>query len=329
MRIWYDACTGKQVRYAIAIAKKFRSEGHEVIFTTREHPDTIPLAKGLGEDPLVVGKYAPTTLASRLEESAERIIQFAKMFRDKKPDVAIAHQSVELCRVAFGLGIPIITTADTPYAYAVNRLTLPFAHTVVVSEALPKSFTADNGAHNVAVFRGVDEVAWIKGFNPKKTANAKKPLIVVRQIENRAVYADKKQDNVQTLAQRLAELGNVHVVQRYNNENEEVYKGKLGFEDTAELVAHADLVVSYGGTITREAALQGVPSIGISDMAKTYVNTYLTEKGFPLFATTEDQVIEVAKQYLGKRFDVADKLAALENPVDVIADIAKNITRQK
>jgi len=329
MRIWYDACTGKQVRYAIAIAKKFRSEGHEVIFTTREHPDTIPLAKGLGEDPLVVGKYAPTTLASRLEESAERIIQFAKMFRDKKPDVAIAHQSVELCRVAFGLGIPIITTADTPYAYAVNRLTLPFAHTVVVSEALPKSFTADNGAHNVAVFRGVDEVAWIKGFNPKKAVNAKKPLIVVRQIENRAVYAEKKQDNVQTLAQRLAELGNVHVVQRYNNENEEVYKGKLGFEDTAELVAHADLVVSYGGTITREAALQGVPSIGISDMAKTYVNTYLTEKGFPLFATTEDQVIEVAKQYLGKRFDVADKLAALENPVDVIADIAKNITRQK
>ncbi|MDR0471087.1 MAG: DUF354 domain-containing protein [Nitrososphaerota archaeon] len=329
MRIWYDACTGKQVRYAIAIAKKFRSEGHEVIFTTREHPDTIPLAKGLGEDPLVVGKYAPTTLASRLEESAERIIQFAKMFGDKKPDVAIAHQSVELCRVAFGLGIPIITTADTPYAYAVNRLTLPFAHTVVVSEALPKSFTADNGAHNVAVFRGVDEVAWIKGFNPKKAVNAKKPLIVVRQIENRAVYAEKKQDNVQTLAQRLAELGNVHVVQRYNNENEEAYKGKLGFEDTAELVAHADLVVSYGGTITREAALQGVPSIGISDMAKTYVNTYLTEKDFPLFATTEDQVIEVAKQYLGKRFDVADKLAALENPVDVIADIAKNITRQK
>ncbi len=329
MRIWYDACTGKQVRYAIAIAKKFKAEGHEVIFTTREHPDTIPLAKGLGEDPLVVGKYAPTTLASRLEESAERIIQFVKMFRDKKPDVAIAHQSVELCRVAFGLGVPIITTADTPYAYAVNRLTLPFAHTVVVSEALPKSFTADNGAHNVTVFGGVDEVAWIKGFNPKKTTNTKKPLIVVRQIENRAVYAEKKQDNVQTLAQRLAELGNVHVVQRYNNENEEAYKEKLGFEDTAELVSHADLVVSYGGTITREAALQGVPSIGISDMAKTYVNTYLTQKGFPLFVTTEDQVIEVAKQYLGKRFDVADKLAALENPVDVIAGIAKNITRQK
>jgi len=328
MRVWYDACTGKQVRYAVAIAKKFRATGHEFIFTTREHPDTIPLAKMLGEDPLVVGKYAPTTLSSRLQESAERIIEFAKMFRDKKPDVAISHQSVELCRVGFGLNIPIITTADTPYAYAVNRLTLPFAHTVVVSEALPKNFTADHSANNVAVFGGVDEVAWIKGFKPKKTTNTKKPLIVVRQIENKAVYAEKKQDNIKTLTQQLAELGNVQIIQRYNK-NKETFEGKSGFEDTADLVANADLVVSYGGTITREAALQGVPSIGISDMAKTYVNTYLAQKGFPLFATTENRVVEVAKQYLGKRFDVADKLAALENPVDVIADIAKNITRQK
>jgi predicted glycosyltransferase len=68
-------------------------------------------------------------------------IQFAKLFKDNRPDIAIAHQSVELCRTAFGLGIPIILTADTPHALATNRLTIPFAHTVVVSEALPKSFT--------------------------------------------------------------------------------------------------------------------------------------------------------------------------------------------
>jgi predicted glycosyltransferase len=326
MKVWYDACTGKQVRYAVAVAKKLRALGHEFIFTTREHPDTVPLARVLGEEPIVVGKYAPSTLSSRLEESAQRIIEFSRMFRDKKPDVAVAHQSVELCRTAFGLGVPIITTADTPYAYAVNRLTIPFAHTVVVSEALPESFTRDNCANNIAVFRGVDEVAWIKGFKPR-TVDEKKPLIVVRQIENRAVYASGKQDNVKTLAQRLAGLGNVHVIQRYNKD-EQAFKEKTFFDDSANLVANADLVVSYGGTITREAALQGVPSIGISDMAKTYVNTYLAKKGFPLFATTEDKVLEVAQQYLGKRFDVADKLAALENPVDVIANLIEGLKRK-
>jgi predicted glycosyltransferase len=253
-----------------------RSSGHEFIFTTREHPDTIPLAKALGEKPLVVGKYNPSTLSSRLEESAERIIEFAKLFKEDKPDVAIAHQSVELCRVAFGLGIPIILTADTPHAYAVNRLTIPFAHTVVVSEALPKSFTRKYCAQNVVPFKGVDEVAWIKGYKPTKTS-LKKPLILLRQVETKAAYAKGKADTAKTLAEQLSELGNVHLVERYNASGE-AFGGKADFVDTANLVANADLVVSYGGTISREAALQGVPSIAVSDMANTPVNTYLVDR---------------------------------------------------
>ena len=324
MKIWYDACTGKQVRYATAIAQRLRKSGHEFVFTTREHPDTIPLARILGEKPVVVGKYNPSTLTSRLEESAERIIEFAKLFKDKPPDIAIAHQSVELCRTAFGLGIPIILTADTPYAYAVNRLTIPFAHTVVVSEALPKSFTRNYCAKNVVPFKGVDEVAWIKDFKPTKIAGLKKPLIVVRQIEAKAAYAQGKRDLAKIIAEKLGKIGNVHLIQRYNEEGE-TFGIKEGFLDSANLVANADLVVSYGGTIAREAALQGVPSIAISDMAKTYVNTYLAKKGFPLFITTEQKVLLYAKKYLGKKFDLKEKLAELEDPVDVIEKIVEDI----
>ncbi len=324
MKVWYDACTGKHTRYGTAIGKALRAKGHEFIFTTREHPDTLPLAKILGEKPIVVGKYNPSTLTSRLQESAERIIEFSKLFEKNKPDVAIAHQSVELCRTAFGLGIPIILTADTPHALAVNRLTIPFAHTVVVSEALPKSFTRRYCAQNVVPFKGVDEVAWIQGFKPSKMANLKKPLIVLRQIETKAAYAKGKSDSAKTLAEQLAELGNVQLIERYNGTGSELGE-KSGFVDSASLVANADLVVSYGGTLSREAALQGVPSIAVSDMAKTYVNTYLAKKGFPLFITTEEKVVGLAKQYLDKRFDVAAKLAGLENPVGVIAKVVESL----
>jgi predicted glycosyltransferase len=284
----------------------------------------LPLAKVLGEKPIVVGKYNPSTLTSRLEESAERIIEFAKMFKESKPDVAIAHQSVELCRVAFGLGIPIILTADTPHALSVNRLTIPFAHTVVVSEALPTSFTAQHCAQRVVTFKGVDEVAWIQGYKPTEIPNIKKPLIVLRQIETKAAYAKGKQDTAKTLAEQLAELGNVQLIERYNAEGN-VYGVKSAFEDSANLVANADLVVSYGGTISREAALQGVPSIAISDMADTYVNTYLVKKGFPFYITTEQGVLELAKKYLCKRFDVANRLAELENPVSVIEKVVNSL----
>jgi uncharacterized protein len=324
MRIWYDACTGKHTRYGAAIGRRLRKSGHEFIFTTREHPDTIPLAKILGEKPIVVGKYNPSTLTSRLQESGERVIEFSKLFQGNPPDIAIAHQSVELCRTAFGLGIPIILTADTPYALATNRLTIPFAQTVVVSEALPKSFTKNYCAKNAVSFKGVDEVAWIKDFKPTKFAGFEKPLIVVRQIETKAAYAQGKQDHTKTLVEELGDLGNVHLIQRYNDEGNS-FGVKAGFKDSANLVANADLVVSYGGTIAREAALQGVPSIAISDMAKTYVNTYLARKDFPLFITTEQKVLGYAKKYIGKRFDVQEKLAELENPVDVIEKLVEGI----
>jgi uncharacterized protein len=324
MKIWYDACTGKHTRYGAAIGKRLRKAGHEFIFTTREHPDTIPLAKILGEKPIVVGKYNPSTLNSRLEESAERIIRFSKLFKDNLPDIAIAHQSVELCRTAFGLGIPIILTADTPHALATNKLTIPFAHTVVVSEALPKSFTKNYCTKNVVSFRGVDEVAWIKDFKPSKIAGLRKPIIVVRQIETKAAYAEGKQDNAKSLVEAIADFGNVHLIERYNREGNS-FGLKVSFEDSANLVANADLVISYGGTIAREAALQGVPSIAISDMAETYVNKYLTQKGFPLFITSERRVLDYVKKYLGERFEVKEKLSELENPVDVIEKVVEKI----
>ncbi len=195
---------------------------------------------------------------------------------------------------------------------------------MVISEALPKSFTRNYCAKNILPFKGVDEVAWIKDFKPTKIDGIKKPLIVLRQIEAKAAYAKGKRDLAKIIADQLGKMGNVHLIQRYNEQADD-FGMKDGFVDSANLVANAELVVSYGGTIAREAALQGVPSIAISDMAKTYVNKYVAQKGFPLFMTTEQGIVGYAKKYLGKRFDVKEKLAALENPVDVIEKVVEKI----
>ena len=70
MKIWYDACTGKHMRYGSAISQRLRKKGHKIIFTTRKHPDTIHLARILGEKPVIVGEYKPSSLADRLEENS-------------------------------------------------------------------------------------------------------------------------------------------------------------------------------------------------------------------------------------------------------------------
>ncbi|MEM3626478.1 MAG: DUF354 domain-containing protein [Candidatus Bathyarchaeia archaeon] len=321
MRIWYDACTGKHIRYGTAIARRLRRLGYEVILTTRKHPDTLNLVRILKEEFIPIGEYNPTTLFTRLEESARRVLKLSDILKNNVPNVAISHQSVELCRVAFGLNIPIILTADTPHATAVNRLTIPLASALVVSEAMPKRILTRYGKPKIFQFKGVDEVAWIKDFNPPKNFEFERPLIVVRQMETKASYAAGKRDIMEKIARKLTSLGNVLFLSRYDRAEREGFIGLKECVDPASIVANADLVVGMGGTLAREAALQGVPSIVISNFGRTYVNKYLSEKGFPLFIVGTSEVLAAAREYIGKRFDVKEKLAELENPVDIIEKI--------
>jgi hypothetical protein len=321
MRIWYDACTGKQVRYAVAIAKRLRRLGHEVILTTRKHSDTLPLAKALKEKFIVIGKYNPASLFTRLQEGTLRTLKMCEFFQDNVPDLAISHQSVELCRVAFGLNVPIVMTADTPYAQAVNRLTIPLADTLIVSETIPKRFFKSFGAQKIVQFKGVDEVAWVKNFVPSKKFDFKKPLIVVRQMEAKASYALEKTDLTERLAQKLASIGNVLFLPRYDFRQRTGVMIIKGFIDSLNLAAHADLVINMGGTMAREAALQGIPSIVISTFTRSYVNEYVARKGFPLFIIDSSKVMSYAKKYVGRKWDVKEKLNELENPVDVIEKV--------
>ena len=329
MKIWYDASAGKHIRYGAAIANHFRQLGHNVMLTTRKHPDTLALAETLNENFIPIGEYNPQSLFTRLQESFKRAIKLAEAINDYDPDIAISHQSVELPRVALGLGIPIILTADTPHATVVNRLTIPLANTLVISEAIPKHLFKNYGAQKIVQFKGVDEVAWIKNSKPTESTQLKKPLIVVRQMEAKASYALGKTDTTETMARKLTTLGNVLFLTRYSKPEKKGLIVMREFVDSASLVAHADLVVSSGGTISREAALQGTPTIVISEFGKIHVNDYLSKKGFPIFITDASNAMTTAKKHLGKRWNVKEKLAELENPVQTIENAANKTLKTK
>jgi len=98
-----------------------------------------------------------------------------------------------------------------------------------------------------------------------------------------------------------------------------------GFVDSASLVAQAALFVGVGGTITREAALQGTPAIIIKTSLSQPVNDFLIEKGFPIFKARISDVPKLAEKLVGKKEDVKPLLKNLEDPVKTIADIAEGL----
>jgi len=325
MKIWYDACTGKHVRYGVAVASRLRSLGHKVVLTTRRHSDTLPLTEFLNEKFVTVGRYDPKSLLTRLREGTRRQLLFCEIFEKNVPDVAVSHGSVDQCRVAFGLGTPIISTVDTAYADAVHRLTLPLTDYIVASKAIPRKILQKyNVKAEILGFNGVDEVAWIKGFVPKMRYDFGKPLIVVRQFEEKAVYTRGKLDLL-ALAKKLTRLGKVVFLSRYGRKQ---IKGLIipeKFVDSASLVAQADLFVGAGGTITREAALQGTPAIVVKVLPGQFVNDFLIEKGFPIFKAKSSDVLKLAGGLLSEKRDVKHLLAELENPVDIIVDVVGKI----
>jgi predicted glycosyltransferase len=323
MRIWYDACTGKHVRYGVAVARRLRQRGHEVVLTTRKHLDTTALAKTLGEEFIIVGKYDPTSAYTRVLESTRRQLRFCEMFEGTPPEMAVSHQSAEMCRVAFGLGIPVITTSDAPHATAANKLTLSLSNVLIISKALPIGFYKKYGPEKIIQFDGVDEVAWVKDYKAGELGY-EKPLIVVRQMETKASYAVGKGDMTEALACKLTKFGRVVFLSRYERRHRKNLTVPKGFVDSANLAAQADLVITVGGTLAREAALQGTPSIIVStSLGRLYANEYVAKKGFPLFTVPESKVLEYVKRYLGKKFDTKEMLDKLENPVDVIERVVE------
>jgi predicted glycosyltransferase len=324
MKVWYDALTGKHVRYAVAIAQRLRNSGHKVILTTRKHPDTIGLADFLHEKFTIAGKYEPKSLLTRLRSGTRRQLQFCKLFEKTAPDIAISHGSADLCRVAFGLGKPIITTVDTPYAEAVHRLTLPLSNYIVASKAIPSNILKTyNVKAEMVSFSGVDEVVWIKHFKPKITYDFGRPLIVVRQLEEKAVYTNNPA-NLTTLAKKLTKLGKVVFLSRYHRKTVKNLIVPKGFIDSASLVAQADLFVGVGGTITREAALQGTPAIIVNVFKDQYVNDFLIDKGFPIFKTEPSDAMALAEKLVSKKCNVKHLLNKLEDPVNTIENIIKD-----
>lgn len=325
MKIWYDAGTGKQVRYGAAIAKCLRENGHDIVLTTRRHPDTLPIAEFLGERFIVVGRYDPKSLLTRLKNGTLRQLSFCKTFEKNAPDVAISHGSVDQCRIAFGLGKPIILTVDTPYADAVHRLTLPLSKYIIMSEAIQReNLQKYNVDAEIISFNGVDEVAWVRDFKPHTKYDFGKPLIVVRQLEEKAVYAKNAVDMV-ALAKKLTRLGTVVFLSRYHRRPVKGLVVPKSFIDSVSLVAQADLFVGVGGTIAREAALQGTPAITVNVFQNQQVNDFLAEKGFPIFKAELAAVPKLAEKLISAKTNVEHLLVKLENPVDVIADVVKRI----
>jgi uncharacterized protein len=275
VRVWIDVSNSPQVLFFRPLIALLRERGHEVAVTTRDYAQTLELLELHGIAHAVVGPgHGGAQAWGKGRAMAGRIRALRSHAKGRAFDVALSHASHELPLVALSLGIPSAYAFDYEFARVQHGLGCRAARRVVVPDAIPQERLDRLGARPSKVQRypGLKEEYYLSGFEPDERVletlglDLKNVIAVVRTPPDVSLYHRHGNALFTDVLRRLGNEPGVDavVLPRTMAQHEEV-RDVAGVVvpdravDAQSLVALADLVVSAGGTMNREAVALGTP----------------------------------------------------------------------
>jgi uncharacterized protein len=244
--------------------------------TTRDYAQTLELLDQHGIEATVVGRHGGRSRAGKARSLLSRLGALKRFGRDRAYDLALAHGSHDLTITARRLGIPSATTHDYEYATLQHHLGDRAATRVVVPEAIPVERMAKFGVRppKLLQYPGLKEEYYLYDFEPDPgilsdlDVDPSRTLVVVRTPPDVSLYHRRSNPLFPQVLEHIGSQEGVHAVVVPRSPEQRDYV--LGLElpsvivpehavDAQSLIALADLVVSAGGTMNREAAALGVP----------------------------------------------------------------------
>jgi uncharacterized protein len=273
MRVWVDLTNSPHVLVLRPLIELMRADGHEVEVTARDFAQTLELCERFGIAHTAVGRHRGERLTSKALGLAQRsgaLLRWAR--RRKRFDVAIGHGSNDVAVAAALLRVPSATAFDYEFAAVQHHVNCRLARVVMVPEAIPPERLDPYGAHGkLARYAGLKEEYYLADFEPDTAVldelglDRERPLAVVRTPPEVSLYHRFENPLFERVLERLAAGdGQTVVLPRTPAQREQVRA--LGpfvvperAVDAQSLVAFADLVISAGGTMNREAVALGTP----------------------------------------------------------------------
>jgi uncharacterized protein len=308
--------------------------GHDVALTARDHAQTVELALERWDRVEVIGGPSPKRRVAKATQLARRVRELGAWARRERPDIALSHNSYAQIVAARGLGVRTVTAMDFEHQPA-NHLAFRLADRVLLPEALRGSPVAREGARDGKVrwYPGLKEEMYIGDFRPDPESLAKLRLargrggaiVLARTPPSRALYHQR--DNPLFLDAIVAAAEQPHVrciVLARHPEQREVVES-LGAPnvvvpsaavDALSVMHAADLVIGAGGTMTREAALLGVPTVSVFAGRRPAVDAWLEERGRLRRLNTVDELLPIVA-----RTRAPDDLAALRERGAALVDL--------
>jgi uncharacterized protein len=276
VRVWIDLTNSPHVPIFAPLVRRMQRRGWDVSVTARAFAQTIALLELHGIDHTVIGQHGGRSRLGKAEAAAGRVAAMARFGRRGRFDVALAHGSTDLpmaCRV---LRIPNTTMFDYEYAALQHGLNCRLANRVLIPDAIPAERVARYGARppKLVTYPGLKEEYYLADFEPDPAVPASLGLdgsrigLVLRPPADVALYHRFENPLFDELLERLAVRDDVRavVLPRTPEQADRIRAMQLPSlvvpeqaVDGQSLVAGADLVISAGGTMNREAVVLGTP----------------------------------------------------------------------
>src|SRR3954468_6678694 len=276
MKVWVDFTASVHPTVFPPLVERLQAQGHEVEITAREYAQTLQLIESHGMTATVIGHHGGRSAAGKARQMRGRMKALRAWAKPRDFDLALAHGSHELTMTARRLGIPSSTTFDYEWAWLQHQLGCRAATRVVVPASIPADRLAKYGVvpPKLQQYEGLKEEYYLSDFEPDESVlphwsiDSARVLIVLRPPPDVSLYHRHSNPLFPMTLEHLGRLENVHafVIPRTDEQRDYVKSLELPSVivpdravDAQSLIALADLVVSAGGTMNREAAALGVP----------------------------------------------------------------------
>jgi predicted glycosyltransferase len=258
------------------LIRLLRERGDDVEITARDYAQTLQLLELHGLEATVLGHHGGRSRVGKARSLFARLRALRRWARGRDFELALAHGSHELTMTARRLGIPSATTHDYEFATLQHQLGLRAATKVVFPEAIPEERLARLGVRPPKLLRyaGLKEEYYLSDFEPDARVldrwrlDRNRVLVVLRPPPDVSLYHRQSNPLFPQTLDYLGNLEDVHAVVLPRTEAQREFVRGLSLPsvvvpdravDAQSLIAFADVVVSAGGTMNREAAALGVP----------------------------------------------------------------------
>ncbi|MDX6666266.1 MAG: uncharacterized protein QOG68_2472 [Solirubrobacteraceae bacterium] len=316
MRIWVDLTASAHPVVMRPIVERLRARGHEVRITARDFAQTVQLCAILGLDAEVFGGHGGGSRIGKVRALASRSLALRRWAKGKRFDLAVGHGSNDIALVAKALRIPAADAFDYEYAVFQHNIGARLARRVIVPDAIPPERLRRFGVgpDTLRQYPGLKEEYYLADFTPdtgllgRLGIDDARVVVVVRPPPDVADYHRLENDVFPRLLERLGRDAGVHalVLPRTPAQRDRIRALALpslvvpdGAVDGQSAVALADLVLSAGGSMNREAVALGTPVYTTFEGRLGGVDEMLMREG-RLRPLHDAEAIELAKKAGGQ-----------------------------